>query len=141
MMNCSGKSAIKCRGKISIYRFLEMVSQALELEIRQFVRRFGRVKAFWKFQRNMNCRNLKYIRFSKAGSNISFIIFMQKYNILLYDFTNNQYIVVLSYGYEIPYMTSRLGINGNIFNDIKELRRHYGTTFRLKGELKNGKDL
>lgn len=35
----------------------------------------------------------------------------------------------LSYEYERPYMNSRFGTNGDIFNAIKELCRHYGVKF------------
>ena len=94
-MNCFVKCVFKCRGKIYIFQFSEMASQALRIGIGRFVRMFGKAKAFWKFQRNMNCRSRKYIRFSKAGSDPGFIILREKYNILLYNFTNAQYIVEL----------------------------------------------
>ena len=35
----------------------------------------------------------------------------------------------LSYEHESPYMNSRFGTNGDIFNDIKELCHHYGVEF------------
>lgn len=35
----------------------------------------------------------------------------------------------LSYEYESPYMNSRFGTNGDIFNDIKELCHHYDVEF------------